>query len=90
MATLTITLPEKVKDWLDEQVEEGDFASPGEYLSNLIERDRAEREADHEQRLAELRHIVDDAIESGVSARRSAEIFAEAEELARRRGTWRE
>jgi antitoxin ParD1/3/4 len=90
MATLTISLPDDVKDWLDEQVEGGDYASAGEYLSDLIERDRTGREADHDERLAELRRIVDESIASGVSTRATAEIFAEAEEVARRRGTWRE
>ena len=90
MATLTISLPDEVKDWLDEQVEGGDYASPAEYLSDLIERDRSGREADHDERLAELRRIVDESIASGISTRTSAEIFAEAEQLARERGTWRE
>lgn len=90
MVTLTISLPETMKDWLDEQVEDGEYATASDYLSDLIRRDRDERAADNDERLDELRRIIDESLASGISTRTSAEIFAEAEDIARRNGTWRE
>jgi antitoxin ParD1/3/4 len=83
--TLTISLPDAVKDWLDERVEDGEYATASDYLSDLVRRDREERDADHDERLEELRRIVDESIASGIRTRSSAEIFAEAEEISRRR-----
>ena len=90
MATLTISLPDEVKDWLDEQVEGGDYASAGEHLSDLIERDRSGREADHDERLAELRRIVDESIASGISTLTFEERIAEGDRIARQRGLLRD
>ncbi len=67
MVTLTISLPDAMKDWLDEQVEDGEYATASDYLSDLIRRDREERDADHDERLAELRRIVDESLASGIS-----------------------
>jgi antitoxin ParD1/3/4 len=67
MVTLTISLPETMKDWLDEQVEDGEYATASDYLSDLIRRDRDERIADDDERLEELRRIVDESLASGIS-----------------------
>ena len=82
MATLTVSLPDDVKGWIDGQVGEDGYASADEYLSELVRRDQ--------ERLDELRRIVDEGLASGVSRRTTDEIFAEAVEIAKSRGTYRE
>ena len=97
MATLTVSLPDDVTGWIDEQVGEGGYASAEEYLSELVRQDQ--------ERLDELRRIVDEGLASGVStrsfaeriaegdrmsSRTRAEIFAEAVQIAKDRGTYRE
>ena len=67
MVTLTISLPDTMKDWLEEQVEEGEYATASDYLSDLVRRDREEQGRDHDERLEELRRIVDESIASGIS-----------------------
>lgn len=83
MAYITVTLPESVKDIIEAQVGEDGFASSGDYIAELVRRD-------HDRRLEELRRIVAEGLASGVSTRTTEDIFAEAVEIARRRGTLRE
>ena len=104
MLTLTVSLPETMKDWIETQVEDGGFATASDYLEELVLRDRAEQVRDsqlrarepqldpqeHEARLNEIRRIVDEADASGVSERSFEDIFAEAQQIARDRGKWRE
>lgn len=90
MATLTVSLPETMKDWIEAQVEDGTFASASDYLSDLVRRDQEDQIRDHDERLEEIRRIVDEADASGISTRTMQEIFAEAEQIARARGIWRE
>lgn len=79
MTRITISLPDDVKDYVEAQVGR-DFADTSEYLTDLIRRDQ-------ERRLADLRRTVDEALESGISTQTTEDIFAEALEIARRRGT---
>lgn len=83
MADMTVKLPEAVKEMIEAQVGEDGFASSGDYIADLVRRD-------HDRRLEELRRIVAEALASGVSTRTTEDIFAEAVEIARSRGTWRE
>lgn len=82
MATLTVSLPDSVKGWIDEQIGEGGYSSAGDYLTELVRQDQ--------ERLEELRRIVDEGLASGVSPRATDEIFAEAIAIAKARGTYRE
>lgn len=88
MATLTISVPDQVKDLIDAQLETGDYVSTDQYIRDLVERDHERSE--HDRRLEELRAIVDEGLNGPVSTRTSEERFAEAERIAKLRGTWRE
>lgn len=83
MVNLSISLPERMKEYIDEQVELGDFADSSDFLRELVRRDQ-------EKQIEALRAIVDDALQSGVSDRTTDEIFAEAVAIAKARGTYRE
>lgn len=89
MATMTISLPDPMKDWVEAQVGEGDYASASDYVRDLIRRDRARREyaARHERAwtLEELREKLDESRASGISQRTVDEIFAEAVAIAEAR-----
>jgi antitoxin ParD1/3/4 len=83
MATLTVSLHDDVTGWIDEQVGEGGYASADEYLSELVRHDQ--------ERLDELRRIVDEGLASGVSTRTFAERIAEGDRIMaeRRKGNAR-
>jgi antitoxin ParD1/3/4 len=80
MVDMTLSLPDEVKKIIEAQVGDDAFATTGDYIADLVSRD-------HDRRLEELRRIVADGLASGVSERTTADIFADAVEIARRRGT---
>lgn len=87
MATMTVSLPDPMKDWVEAQIATGAYASTSDYVRDLIRRDRERR--NEEMTLAELRQLVVDARASGTSDRSVAEIFDQAKEIARSRGILR-
>jgi len=86
MATMTISLPDRMKEWVEEQVESGDYASSSDYLRDLVRRDREEKQV----RLEELRQMIDESLASGISDKSLDEIFADAVAATKARGQWRE
>ena len=88
MANLNLLVEGDVKDWIDSRVRKGEFASAADYLSELVRHDRESRS--DEERIEELRRMVKESLESGISMRTTREIFAEAVETARQRGTLRD
>jgi antitoxin ParD1/3/4 len=84
MATMTVSLPDPMKDWIEAQISRGEYASASDYVRDLIRRDRARRET--ELTIDDLRKLVADAKAGEISKRSVDEIFAEAEKVARSRG----
>ncbi|MCP4565658.1 MAG: type II toxin-antitoxin system ParD family antitoxin [Bosea sp.] len=77
MATMTISLPDPMKDWIETRIRQGDYASTSDYVRDLVRRDR-ERSIHPELSLADLQRIVTDARASGVSGQSVSSILAEA------------
>ena len=84
MATMTVSLPDPLKDWIEAQIKQGDYASVSDYVRDLVRRDRDRRE--QELTLDELRKKLAASRDSGISNRTVDEIFAEAREIAKGRG----
>ncbi len=84
MATMTVSLPDPMKDWIEAQIRQGDYASVSDYVRDLVRRDRDRRE--RELTLDELRKKLAASRDSGISTRTVDEIFAEAREIAKGRG----
>jgi antitoxin ParD1/3/4 len=43
MSSLNISLPEQLKNYVESQVEQGDYGTPSEYVRELIRRDKERR-----------------------------------------------
>jgi len=84
MATMTVSLPDPMKDWIEAQIRHGDYASVSDYVRDLVRRDRDRRE--QELTMDELRQKLAASKDSGISTRTVEEIFAEAQEIAKGRG----
>jgi antitoxin ParD1/3/4 len=70
MATLNVSLPDPLEAWVEDRVKRGSYVDAGDYVRDLIRRDRDERQA-----------LVDALIEgeqSGISDRSVSEIIADA------------
>ncbi|MCV9999926.1 type II toxin-antitoxin system ParD family antitoxin [Pararhizobium sp. YC-54] len=88
MATMTISLPDPMKEWIEAQISKGEYASTSDYVRDLVRRDRSRR--NQELTIEELRQIVADSRSSGTGKQNIDEIFENAERLARARGVVRE
>jgi antitoxin ParD1/3/4 len=84
MATMTISLPDPMKDWVEAQIRQGDYASTSDYMRDLIRRDR-ERRSHAELSLDDVQRIVAEARAGGTSDKTLADILAEAKSAAKAR-----
>ena len=85
MATMTISLPEPMKDWIEARIKEGEYASTSDYVRDLVRRDR-ERRSHPELTIDDLRRIVDESRRSGVGDKSVADIVAQAKQRAKAGG----
>jgi antitoxin ParD1/3/4 len=86
MATMTISLPDPMKEWVETRIREGEYASSSDYVRDLIRRDR-ERCNQPELSLEELRHIISNARRGGNSQRSVDDVLEVARVRVRGRGS---
>lgn len=61
MATMNVSLPAKMKAWVEEQVQTGKYGNSSDYVRDLVRRDQERAEARQK-----LQQMVDDALASGI------------------------
>lgn len=81
MHRITISMPDQLSAYVDEQIAGGRYGNVSEYFRDLIRRDQ-ERRA---EAATELRRLIDEAEASGVSELTGIEIFERAEQRYRER-----
>lgn len=64
MATMNISLPDKMKQWVEEQVATGRYANASDYMRDLVREDQ-----DRAMVISELQAMIDEADASGISER---------------------
>lgn len=79
MATMNISLPDPMKQWVEGQAETGRYSNASDYVRDLIRRDQ-ERAA----KIASMQALIDEGRASGISTRSVDAIFADA--VARSQG----
>lgn len=70
MATMNVSLPDKMKQWVEDQVQTGRYGNASDYVRDLVRRDQ-ERAA----KKAEFERLVQEGIDSGISPLTPEEIF---------------
>ena len=45
MATLNVSMPDAMREWIDAQVDAGEYANASDYIRDLIRHDQRERDA---------------------------------------------
>ncbi len=81
MMRKTITLPDAMEEWVKDQISSGRYANDSEYFRDLIRRDQDRRNAE-----AELRALIKEGLESGVSENTIPDIMKRVESRLRRDG----
>ena len=70
MAQMNISVPDGLKQWADDRVAEGNYASTSDYVRDLMRRDR-----DRTEKIARLRAALEAGRDSGVGARTLQQIY---------------
>ena len=73
MATMNVSLPDPMKDWVEAQTKTGRYSNTSDYVRDLIRRDQVRND-----KIAVMQRFVDDGLESGVGSRSKDELFAAA------------
>lgn len=73
MATMNVSLPDPMKDWVEAQAKTGRYSNVSDYVRDLIRRDQTRTD-----KIAEMQRFVDDGIASGVGNRSADQLFAAA------------
>lgn len=79
MATMNVSLPDPMKDWVEAQAETGRYSNASDYVRDLIRRDQ-----ERQDKIAHMQGLVTQALESGVSDKSMDEILNEARKRAPR------
>lgn len=77
MASMNISLPDPMKDWVETQTSSGRYDNASEYVRDLIRHDQ-----ERASKISAMQKLVDEAFESGVSEKSLADIWAAAKEQA--------
>lgn len=62
MATMNVSLPDPMKDWVEAQAQTGRYSNASDYVRDLIRRDQESRAT-----RAELQGLITAGLESGIS-----------------------
>ncbi len=73
MATMNISLPDAMKDWVEMQAQSGRYGNASDYVRDLIRHDQERRD-----KIAHMQTLVDEALESGISDKSVADLLKQA------------
>lgn len=77
MATMNVSLPDAMKDWVERQADDGRYSNSSDYVRDLIRRDQ-----ERARKIAAMNTLVAEAYASGVSEQSMPEMLAEARRMA--------
>lgn len=80
MATMNVSLPAPMKDWVELQTQSGRYSNASDYVRDLIRRDQ-----ERSEKIAAMQKALDDGLSSGISSRSMEDIRRAAKQkLARK------
>lgn len=71
MATMNVSLPDAMKQWVEEQVQTGRYGNSSDYVRDLVRRDQERADAREK-----LQQMVDEALASGIVEMSRDELLA--------------
>ncbi len=69
MATMNVSLPDPMKDWVEQQAKSGRYSNASDYVRDLIRRDQ-----DREHKIAQMQALVSEGLASGTGTRSMEEL----------------
>lgn len=77
MATMNVSLPDAMKEWVEGQAGTGRYSNASDYVRDLIRRDQERRE-----KIAAMQTMVDEFLASGISPNSIDDMMKEARRRA--------
>jgi antitoxin ParD1/3/4 len=77
MATMNVSLPDAMKDWVEGRAGTGRYSNASDYVRDLIRRDQ-----ERVDKLSALQQLIQEGEESGASDLLAADIIAKARQRA--------
>ncbi|MDF1778780.1 MAG: type II toxin-antitoxin system ParD family antitoxin [Rhizobiaceae bacterium] len=74
MATMNVSLPDPMKDWVEAQAKTGRYSNASDYVRDLIRKDQ-----ERNDKIAAMQRFVDEGLENGIGERSKDALFAEAQ-----------
>ena len=74
MATMNVSLPDPMKDWVEAQTKTGRYSNASDYVRDLIRKDQ-----ERSDKIAAMQRMVDEGLSSGVGSKSKDDIFAAAQ-----------
>lgn len=74
MATMKISLPDPMRDWVQTQIQDREYSSSSDYVRDLIRRDQEVR-----QQQQTLQAAITEGLKSGISNRSMDDVLKEAQ-----------
>ncbi len=73
MATMNVSLPDPMKEWVEAQSRTGRYSNASDYVRHLIRRDQ-----ERSEKIARIQALIDEGLSSGIGDRGAEELFTEA------------
>jgi antitoxin ParD1/3/4 len=73
MATMNVSLPDPMKEWVEAQAKTGRYSNASDYVRDLIRRDQTRND-----KIDAMQNFVEAGLQSGAGMRSKDELFAEA------------
>jgi len=70
MATMNVSLPDPMREWVEAQIKGGEYANASDYIRDLIRHDQRRRQS--------LEAAIQEGLESGRSPRKAEDVMAAA------------
>lgn len=78
MATMNVSLPEQMKDWVESQAQTGRYANSSDYVRDLIRKDQ-----DRAEKIARMQQLVTEGLDSGEGSRTMDQLREDAIRMAK-------
>jgi antitoxin ParD1/3/4 len=72
MATMNVSLPARMKTWVEEQAAGGRYGNASDHVRDLIRRDQ-----ERQRNIAELQRLIDEGLNSGADSRTMKQLLAD-------------
>ncbi|MBX5105840.1 type II toxin-antitoxin system ParD family antitoxin [Rhizobium lentis] len=73
MATMNVSLPDPMKEWVEAQTKTGRYANASDYVRDLIPKDQ-----ERNDKIAAMQRFIDEGLESGTGSRSKDDLFEAA------------